>query len=285
MKYYAIAIIPLILAYPAYSIFYPSPSLEEIQNKLIQEQNELIEKTNNTKLERYKQELIECMQSASWEILKELSSCSNRPKPILQELVGTNAKATTGSVIPVPERQEVKSVSVGLDEYYFLEWLHEKVCKKQINSPLCKDRALFDRLYQITEERIPGKQFFPILLGMTNSESSLGLDMAKDKVGGFCYGRNNWWGAKYQILDNNTRVYKRELNWFSYKYPIDQFWCNLYPFESIEEYWTSKVNWIRFGYKGCIDSKTPIACISVHYVWSEKVVKPQWVRNASIFIE
>lgn len=195
------------------------------------------------------------------------------------ELITITWTHSTGITVPPSKSVEEEKQKFNLAK------LHQKICKKQINSPLCKDRAIFDRLYQITEERIPGKQFFPILLGMTNSESSLGLDMAKDKVGGFCHGRNNWWGAKYQILDNNTRVYKRELNWFSYKYPIDQFWCNLYPFESIEEYWTSKVNWIRYGYKGCIDSKTPIACISVHYVWSEKVVKPQWVKNASIFIE
>lgn len=199
-------------------------------------------------------------------IKTELSSSGNSNSGKILD----NAKASTAGVIAVPSQ---------------LDSLHTQLCKKQINSPICKDQALFDRLYRITEERIPGKQFFPILLGMTNSESSLGLDMAKDRVWGLCHGRNNWWGAKYQIKDDNTREYKRELNWFSYKYPIDQFWCNLYPFETIEEYWTSKVNWIRYWYKGCIDSKTPLSCISVHYVWSVKVVKPQWVRNASIFLK
>lgn len=105
MKYYAIAIIPLILAYPVYSWLSPSESLEQKQMRLIEEQNQIITETNNTKLERYKLELIECMQSASGEILSELDACKKRPKPVLQELVGTNAKATTGSVIPVPERK------------------------------------------------------------------------------------------------------------------------------------------------------------------------------------
>jgi hypothetical protein len=105
MKYYAIAIIPLILAYPVYSWLSPSESLEQKQMRLIEEQNQIIRETNNTKLERYRIELIECMQSASGEILSELDACKKRPKPVLQELVGTNAKATTGSVIPVPERK------------------------------------------------------------------------------------------------------------------------------------------------------------------------------------
>jgi len=70
--------------------------------------------------------------------------------------------------------------------------LQVKICNKQINSPLCKDKELLARLYKITEDRIPGKNFFPILVGITNAESSLGLNFANDNVGGKCYGRNNW---------------------------------------------------------------------------------------------
>jgi hypothetical protein len=65
MKLYAIAIIPLILAYPVYSFFTPTEDLKQKQERLIEEQNKIIRETNNTKLERYKIELIECMQSAS----------------------------------------------------------------------------------------------------------------------------------------------------------------------------------------------------------------------------
>ena len=104
-KHYAFIIIPIIISYPVYSLFTPSESLEEKQIRLIEEQNMIITETNNTKLERYKLELIECVSTASGEILSELDACSNRPKPVLQELVGTNAKATTGSVIPEPERK------------------------------------------------------------------------------------------------------------------------------------------------------------------------------------
>jgi hypothetical protein len=48
-----------------------------------------------------------------------------------------NAKATTTSV---NEKLDI---------------LHKKVCDKQINSPLCKDRETFNRLYHLTEARIP----------------------------------------------------------------------------------------------------------------------------------
>ena len=95
MKYYAITIIPLILAYPVYSWLSPSESLEQKQMRLIEEQNTIIRETNNTKLERYRIELIDCMQSASGEILKELSSCSDRPKPVLQELVRISPDSET----------------------------------------------------------------------------------------------------------------------------------------------------------------------------------------------
>jgi len=88
-NYYALTIIPLILAYPVYSWLSPSESLELRQQRLIDEQNRIITETNNTKLERYRLELIDCVQSASGEILSELDTCKKRPKPVLQELVGT----------------------------------------------------------------------------------------------------------------------------------------------------------------------------------------------------
>lgn len=166
-----------------------------------------------------------------------------------------------------------------------LDKINKLICKKQINSPLCKDKELLGRLYDITEERLPMKQFFPILIGMTNAESSLGLDFAKDKVGWTCTWRNNWGWAKYQILDDNSRVYARNTNWFDYKYPRDQYDCNLFPFESIEEYWISKVNGIRYWYKGCIDSARPIECISYAYVGSNLVAERSWINNVSYFLQ
>lgn len=197
----------------------------------------------------------------------------------IQEVQASQA-TQTGEIREVPRTQTI-------DEK--LSTLHQKVCQKQINSPLCKDYELFERLYHITEERLPNKQFFPILLGITNAESSIGLDFARDSVWGFCNWRNNWGGTKYQIHDDNTRTYSRELNWFLYgqKYSgrfVDQFGCNLYPFESIEEFWITKVNWMRYGYKWCIDSKTPIRCLSYKYVGSPDVAEESWIHNVSYFI-
>lgn len=157
-----------------------------------------------------------------------------------------------------------------------LSQLHEKVCQKQINSPLCKDEALFDRLYQITEERLPWKNFYPILLGITNAESSLGLNFAKDKVWGTCAGRNNWGGIKWKKTDDGKSVKDQQIP--------DQFWCYLYKFDSIEDYWISKVNTIRFWYPWCVDSKTPVRCLSGKYVWDPNVQEESWINNVSVFL-
>lgn len=234
-----------------------------------------------------KQAIRECLSSInyeSWttEIQKATTACW---KLELKKVINPNKLNATGGIAPVPPNSFDK-----INLWSDLESLHKTICKKQINSPLCKDKELFGRLYRITEERLPNKQFYPILIGMTNAESSLWLDFAKDKVWGTCIGRNNWGGAKYQINDDNTRIYKRTLNGFNYEYNKaknlhnDQYGCNLFPFESIEEYWTSKVNWIRYWYKGCIDSDTPIKCISFQYVGDPKVAEQSWIDNVSHFL-
>ena len=228
-----------------------------------------------------KKAIRECLSSIdyeSWttEIQKATTACG---KLELKRIVDPNILNATGGITPVAS-QSYNEINLWSN----LEKLHDTICKKQINSPLCKDKELFGRLYRITEDRLPMKQFYPILIWMTNAESSLWLDYAKDKVWGTCIGRNNWWGAKYMINDNNTRVYKRNLNWFDYTYPRDQYDCNLFPFESVEEYWKSKVNWIRYWYKGCIDSPTPIKCISGKYVWDPNIQEQGWINNVSIFL-
>lgn len=201
-----------------------------------------------------------------------------------------NTWTASGAIVPPPlGRLQWEALELNDAAWMLLEKLHTKICQKQINSPLCKDRALFDRLYQITEERLPWKNFFPILIWMTNAESSLWLDFAKDNIGGTCIGRNNWGGAKYKINDDNTREYSRSYNWFLYwsKYSwrfVDQYGCNLFPFMSIDEYWISKTNWIKYGYKWCIDSKTPIRCLSYAYVWRPDVAEQSWIDNVSYFL-
>lgn len=85
--------------------------------------------------------------------------------------------STTGSVIPEPPDNSISNEKM---RELHLQTIWLQICKKQINSPLCKDKELLGRLYDITEERIPNKGWFPILIGMTNAESSLGLNFAKD---------------------------------------------------------------------------------------------------------
>ena len=273
MKY---AIIALSLAFIGSTVY--ALSIETDPQKIIEKQN--------------REEVLNCMenvQSSTWtaRILQEqIEECT---KIELKTITWT----ASGAIVPPPERLKVDNSKMTLENYstdVYITNLQKKICEKQVNSPLCKDWNLLYRLYRLTEERIPDKQFFPILIGITNAESSLWLDFAKDRVGGTCTGRNNWWGTKYQIHDDNTRTYSRSLNWFSYgqKYSwrfVDQFGCNLYPFESIEEYFITKINWIRFWYKWCIDSKTPIRCLSFKYVWDPNVSEQSWVNNVAYFIE
>lgn len=184
----------------------------------------------------------------------------------------TNLWTASGAIIPLPPKE--------LD----LKSLQSNICKRQSSSPLCNDYDLLKRLYDITESRLPWKNFFPILVWITNAESSLWINFAKDSVGWRCDGRNNWGWTKYQILDNDSRVYKRNLNWFVYTNSEDQFGCNLYPFESIEEFWITKVNGMRYGYKSCVDSRTPVRCLSYRYVGNPLVAEESWIRNVSIFL-
>lgn len=251
---------------------------------------ELIEREN-------RQAIMDCLDTlsgTSLEIQKGTIECSKIP---------FRSITWTGQLTPASEPPSIETVKLNdcMSKYNhkkvcteYAQWLrtsnikfeieteelwklHEKVCKKQINSPLCKDRALFDRLYHLTEERLPNKQFFPILLGITNAESSLGLNFAKDKVWGTCTGRNNWWWIKWKINDDGSRQKDQAIP--------DKYGCYLYQFDSIESYWISKINTFRYGYKWCIDHKTPVWCISWAYVWDRNVHEQSWIRNVSIFLD
>jgi len=278
----------------AYNIKTPEERIIES----IRIQNQAIEEANSAKIDSYRAILDKCQKTAtgtSREILEKLDACKETQKPELQMIINysgsiegvsqgnNNVGKADAPQASLPLWNSVKWKS-NPTERELLDWLQVKICWKQINSPLCKDKELLARLYRITEDRIPWKNMFPILIGITNAESSLGLNFAKDSVGGKCDWRNNFWGTKYQILDNNTRVYSRKLNWFEYKNSKDQFGCNLYHFESIEEFFITKVNGMRFGYKSCIESKTPIYCISGAYVGSKEVHEQSWIDNVSQFL-
>lgn len=213
--------------------------------------------------------ILECLENvytANWssDMKKQIRFCESLP------LLSITWTLATGSIV-APSRtvEEAK-------ERFNHAKLYQDVCKKQINSPLCKNRALFDRLYQITEERLPWKNFYPILLGITNAESSLGLAYAKDNIGWTCADRNNWGWIKWKINDDGTRQKDQPIP--------DQYGCYLYRFDSIEDYWISKVNTVRFWYKWCVDHKTPIRCMSYAYVGNRYVAEESWIKNVSIFL-
>lgn len=157
-----------------------------------------------------------------------------------------------------------------------LDELFNNVCKAKPSSPIC-NRETFDKLYKITEDRLPWKNFFPILLGITNAESSLGTAYAKNNNGWFCTGYNNLWWIKWKKTDDGKSVRDQKIP--------DANGCYLYKFDSIDDYWISKVNTIRYGYKGCINSNTPIKCLSYAYVGDRNVSEASWVRNVSIFLD
>lgn len=177
--------------------------------------------------------------------------------------IETNSWTVTPAISGVPPSKE-------LDE------LFKSVCDAKPSSPIC-DRATFYRLYKITEERLPWKNFFPILLGITNAESSLGTAYAKNNKGWFCTWYNNLWGIKHKKTDDWKSVKDQKIP--------DTNGCYLYKFDSIEDYWISKVNTIRYGYKGCVNSTTPIKCMSYAYVGDRNVAEISWINNVSIFLQ
>ena len=270
-KLWTILTILTVSAGSLYAYTYKTPEERIIES--IRIQNQAIEEANDAKVESYRAIIDKCYKTATWtsrEILEKLDACKDIQKPELQMII-----SYSGSIERVSERTDI------------LEWLQKKICDKQINSPLCKDKELLSRLYKITEDRIPGKNMFPILVWITNAESSLGLNFANDSIGGKCDWRNNLGGIKWKINDDKSREYTNNNKfWYSYSKnkPADDFGCYLYPFDSIDDYWISKTNSIRFWYKGCIDSSTPIDCIWRTYVKWDWKSKPSWNNNVAYFL-
>lgn len=207
-----------------------------------------------------------CTEEYGKDIYK-LNKCTSSPLPIPVNTCGTNFNSWT--VTPantgVPPKESIKD---------YLERKHWQVCKIQPNSPLCKNKKLFDNLYYITEERVPWKNWFPVMLGIINAESSLGTNFYPSG----CGYTNNWGWLKWRKLDNGE---SQKDQWIP-----DKNWCWLYSFESVEDFWVSKTNTFRHWYKGCLDSSTPLACVSKCYVKGDcKTIKYWWVKNASIFLD
>lgn len=211
----------------------------------------------------------------------DLENQINADKEKLKALeVLTGEKSSFLEFVPKASAQEIFSVTENLSEEnrgnQNLEKLHEKICTIQSKSPLCEDFSLLERLKKITADRIPDNpHIFPILLGITNSESSLGTNYAPHAG---CANYNNLGGVKWRKTDDGKSVRDQTIP------QADGCW--LYRFDSLEDYWKSKVNTIRYGYAGCLadNPTTTLQCISRWYVRGNGIVKPDWVRNASVFL-
>lgn len=219
----------------------------------------LIEKENREKILKCLEDVY--TQTGSTNMIRKIKFCESLP--LLE--IWTHS---TGSTVP-PQWQE--AVEIAKKKFAHAK-LYQDVCKKQINSPLCKDRELFDRLYQLTEERIPNKNWFAIQLWILNSESSLGTNFYPSK----CDYTNNLAWKKWRKTDSWESVRDQKIP--------DANWCWLYSFKSIEDFWISYTNTFKYWYAWCIDSKTPLSCIAPMYVKWDWKPKPQWVKNASIFL-
>lgn len=214
---------------------------------------------------------------------RDIMNATGSIVPVPSKTVGdTNAPKTEKPISKVPESDKI---------------LMDKVCEygklpdKGV-SPLCGNWKLFYELKKITEDRLgSGWQWFNIMVGMSYAESHIGINYARDGVGGTCVGRNNWGGAKYKINDDNTRIYRSITNsyWQSTVNGkvlfMDKFWCNLFPFHSIQDYWISKSNGLRYGFAHCKNSGKPVTCISYKYVGNPDVSEKAWVWRVGIFLK
>lgn len=231
------------------------------------------------KIRAEKKEIQEKLYAEWQKADKELEVSINEKKERL-EAIKTLLGEKSGGIIPTASASEIAPKNPEISEIpetpKISKNLHEKVCEKQPNSPICKDKELFDRLQKITEERTNKPYMFAMLLGITNSESSLGTNYAPHAG---CANYNNFGGIKWRKTDDGQSVRDQ---------PIPQAdGCWLYKFESYEDYWISKVNSIRYGYAGCLLDNPTVAlqCISKWYVRGDgKIIKHGWVKNASIFL-
>ena len=267
----------ILLALGAVVIFSMKPDKYQVLNEEFEALEERI--STNRKLREEARQQQEERYKAWQEADKVFNNQIEKDKERLRALSTLLDKQPTINLIPTAQASwTADSTPASADasyDYKDIDILHSRICSKQKNSPLCSDKQLLKRLEQITKERSDKEYLFPMLLGIINSESSLGTNFAPHEG---CKKYNNWGWIKWRKTDDNQSIKDQ---------PIPQAdGCWLYQFDSIEDYWISKVNTIRFGYAGCLGNNPTEAlqCISRYYVGNTKNIKHSWVNNASIFI-
>lgn len=162
------------------------------------------------------------------------------------------------SIIPKANAEVFKWTNIPTRDTVLMNRIPDK-------SPLKNNWTLFNNLKDISvEHNIP----FDISLWITFAESTIGINYAK-----WCNSSyNNWWWIKWKIWENWERIKDQKIP--------DKNWCYVYRFNSIEDYWKSKMHTLQ-KYSSCFKMDKPITCISYDYVWKHNVAEKSWIKNVA----
>ena len=175
----------------------------------------------------------------------------------------------------IEELNNVNSSIVNMVPSYD-ELLMNRVCARWVLnwmvSPLCWNRDLF----RISKEEFESKWVpHEIALGIMLAESHIWINYA-----GTCnQSWNNWWWIKWKLTDIGWRVKDQIIpnNWNN-----QPWWCWLYKFDSLQEYFRSKANTLSIWYGECFKRDNPITCISRNYVWRSDVAEKSRINNVQL---
>ena len=122
-------------------------------------------------------------------------------------------------------------------------------------SPLCNNRPLYHDLAKISRDK--GVPFW-FQVWVSYRESHIWANFAPSMV---CAQSNNRWWLKHKKPNSCASA-----TWnASGKYNYNGTTCRLYPFDSVQDYWTAQANTFACSYaKKC---GYDAACISINYVW------------------
>lgn len=160
----------------------------------------------------------------------------------------------------------IKDTDLSENSYMFS--LQKKICKKAVESPLCKDIEILRRIDTIaTSKWVPTT----LILGIMLAESTLATNYNKP----ICKTYNNPYWIKGRKYDNG------KIEWYTKtKGRPDSNWCWLYKFDSIDEATYSLANTISIGYKSCNNN---VRCISYAYVGDPNVAEESWIARVQSF--
>lgn len=149
-----------------------------------------------------------------------------------------------------------------------MEELHEEICQKVPESPLCGDIELLRRIDSIGREKgVPTR----LLIGIMFAESTLNTHFNKPA----CAHYNNPYWIKWRKYDTGKVVWYTKT-----KGKPDENGCWLFRFDSIEQATYSLANTISLWYWKC---KNNVVCISFAYVGNPEVSEKSWVNRIEMW--